>query len=56
MTISFSLQPCLVVSACLGETEKVCKVSSEENLQPFKEKIEDFLAQGESILTSLNNY
>uniref|UniRef100_A0A3B5M0H8 FH2 domain-containing protein n=1 Tax=Xiphophorus couchianus TaxID=32473 RepID=A0A3B5M0H8_9TELE len=36
---------------CLGETEKVCKVSSEENLQPFKEKMEDFLAQKTELET-----
>lgn len=39
----------LVVSACSAETEKVCKLSSEENLQPFKEKMDEFLSQGELI-------
>uniref|UniRef100_A0A3B3U4X5 FH2 domain-containing protein n=1 Tax=Poecilia latipinna TaxID=48699 RepID=A0A3B3U4X5_9TELE len=38
------------INACLGETEKVCKVSSEENLQPFKEKMEDFLTQAKTEL------
>uniref|UniRef100_A0A8C5GS84 FH2 domain-containing protein n=1 Tax=Gouania willdenowi TaxID=441366 RepID=A0A8C5GS84_GOUWI len=30
---------------CTSEVEKVCKVSDEDNLQPFKDKMEDFLAQ-----------
>ncbi|XP_054885627.1 formin-2 isoform X2 [Poeciliopsis prolifica] len=38
------------LNACLGETEKVCKVSSEENLQPFKKKMEDFLTQAKTEL------
>uniref|UniRef100_A0A3P8S6X8 FH2 domain-containing protein n=1 Tax=Amphiprion percula TaxID=161767 RepID=A0A3P8S6X8_AMPPE len=28
---------------CSAETEKVCKLSSEENLQPFKDKMDEFL-------------
>lgn len=32
--------------ACTAEVEKVCKVSEEENLQPFKEKMDNFLTQG----------
>ncbi|XP_034564480.1 LOW QUALITY PROTEIN: formin-2 [Notolabrus celidotus] len=39
--------------ACTSEVEKVCKVSEEENLQPFKEKMEDFLTQAKSELESL---
>lgn len=31
---------------CLAETEKVYKLSSEENLQPFKDKMTTFLSQG----------
>jgi hypothetical protein len=37
--------------ACSAETEKVCQVSSEEHLQPFKEKMEGFLSQGEFMNT-----
>ncbi|XP_023818881.1 formin-2 isoform X2 [Oryzias latipes] len=33
------------LNACLAETEKVCKLSSEENLHPFKEKMDEFLNQ-----------
>ncbi|MED6231806.1 Formin-2, partial [Ataeniobius toweri] len=33
------------LNACLAETEKVCKLSSEENLQPFKDKMAAFLTQ-----------
>uniref|UniRef100_A0A3Q0SKV7 FH2 domain-containing protein n=1 Tax=Amphilophus citrinellus TaxID=61819 RepID=A0A3Q0SKV7_AMPCI len=32
--------------ACISEVAKVCKVSDEENLEPFKEKMDDFLTQG----------
>ncbi|RVE59855.1 hypothetical protein OJAV_G00193080 [Oryzias javanicus] len=39
--------------ACSAEVEKVCKVSDEDNLQPFKEKMEDFLAQAQSDLQTL---
>lgn len=40
----------LVVSACSAETEKVFKLSSEENLQPFKDNMDMFLSQGETVL------
>uniref|UniRef100_A0A671YWR9 Formin 2a n=1 Tax=Sparus aurata TaxID=8175 RepID=A0A671YWR9_SPAAU len=33
------------LNACSAETEKVCKMSSEENLQPFKNKMDAFLSQ-----------
>lgn len=33
------------LNACSAETEKVCKLSSEENLQPFKDKMDGFLYQ-----------
>ncbi|KAK6328053.1 hypothetical protein J4Q44_G00000310, partial [Coregonus suidteri] len=36
--------------ACNTEVEKVCKVSSEDHLQPFKDKMEDFLSQAKSDL------
>ncbi|CAJ1080469.1 LOW QUALITY PROTEIN: formin-2 [Xyrichtys novacula] len=39
--------------ACNSEVEKVCKVSDEEYLQPFKEKMEDFLTQAKSELETL---
>ncbi|XP_059180708.1 formin-2 [Centropristis striata] len=39
--------------ACTSEVEKVCKVSDEDNLQPFKDKMEDFLAQAKSELETL---
>uniref|UniRef100_A0A7N6B0Z3 FH2 domain-containing protein n=1 Tax=Anabas testudineus TaxID=64144 RepID=A0A7N6B0Z3_ANATE len=31
--------------ACTTEVEKVCKAAEEDNLQPFKDKMEDFLTQ-----------
>uniref|UniRef100_A0A3Q1HZ98 FH2 domain-containing protein n=1 Tax=Anabas testudineus TaxID=64144 RepID=A0A3Q1HZ98_ANATE len=42
------------LNACSAETEKVCKLSSEENLQPFKEKMDDFLSQGELVFLDLS--
>ncbi|KAI4801217.1 hypothetical protein KUCAC02_000141 [Chaenocephalus aceratus] len=36
-----------------SEVEKVCKVSDEDNLQPFKDKMEEFLAQAKSELETL---
>ncbi|XP_034716576.1 formin-2 isoform X2 [Etheostoma cragini] len=39
--------------ACTSEVEKVCKVSDEEDLQPFKDKMEDFLAQAKGELETL---
>lgn len=47
---SSSSRSSLVVSACSAETEKVCKLSSEENLQPFQDKMAEFLTQGETVL------
>ncbi|XP_039995260.1 formin-2 isoform X2 [Xiphias gladius] len=38
------------LNACSAETEKVCKLSSEENLQPFKEKMDEFLSQAKTEL------
>uniref|UniRef100_A0A674AKU1 Formin 2a n=1 Tax=Salmo trutta TaxID=8032 RepID=A0A674AKU1_SALTR len=38
------------LKACSAETEKVCQVSSEEHLQPFKEKMEEFLSQAKTDL------
>lgn len=38
-----------VVSACSAETEKVCKLAAEENLQPFKDMMDTFLSQGETV-------
>nr|XP_023825700.1 formin-2 [Salvelinus alpinus] len=38
------------LKACSAETEKVCQVSSEEHLQPFKEKMEGFLSQAKTDL------
>uniref|UniRef100_A0A671M7E1 FH2 domain-containing protein n=1 Tax=Sinocyclocheilus anshuiensis TaxID=1608454 RepID=A0A671M7E1_9TELE len=37
------------LNACSAETEKVCNVSSEEHLQPFKDKMEEFLTRGKNI-------
>ncbi|XP_057199134.1 formin-2 isoform X2 [Triplophysa rosa] len=34
------------LNACSAETKKVCNVSSEQHLQPFKDKMEEFLTQG----------
>ncbi|MBN3320315.1 FMN2 protein, partial [Atractosteus spatula] len=33
------------LNACTTETEKVCRDSSEDHLQPFKNKMEEFLSQ-----------
>ena len=44
----------LVVPACTSEVEKVCKVSSEEHLQPFKGKMDEFLSQGEQRRTRVH--
>ncbi|XP_058507164.1 formin-2 [Solea solea] len=38
------------LNACSAETEKVCKLSSEENLQPFKDNMDTFLCQAKTIL------
>lgn len=38
------------LNACSAETEKVCKLSSEVNLQPFKDKMEGFLSQAKTEL------
>lgn len=38
---------------CTTEVEKVCKVSEEENLQPFKDKMEKFLARGNWKTTNI---
>ncbi|KAE8280775.1 Formin-2 [Larimichthys crocea] len=38
------------LNACSVETEKVCKLSSEENLQPFKDKMDEFLSQAKTDL------
>ncbi|XP_035262046.1 formin-2 isoform X1 [Anguilla anguilla] len=38
------------LNACTTETEKVCRVSSEDHLQPFKDKMEEFLSQAKTEL------
>ncbi|XP_041866873.1 formin-2 [Melanotaenia boesemani] len=38
------------LNACSAETEKVCKLSSEESLQPFKDKMDEFLSQAKTEL------
>ncbi|XP_013856770.1 formin-2 isoform X2 [Austrofundulus limnaeus] len=38
------------LNVCLSETEKVYKLSSEENLQPFKDKMTAFLSEAKSEL------
>ncbi|XP_027145508.1 formin-2 isoform X2 [Larimichthys crocea] len=40
--------------ACTSEVEKVCKVSDEDNLQPFKGKMDDFLTQAKTELETLD--
>ncbi|MGH0131827.1 UNVERIFIED_CONTAM: hypothetical protein FKN15_048181 [Acipenser sinensis] len=40
--------------ACTIETEKVCCLSSEDHLQPFKDKMEEFLSQGARTRVSAN--
>ncbi|XP_068439001.1 formin-2 isoform X2 [Clinocottus analis] len=42
------------LKACTSEVEKVCKVSDEDNLQPFKDKMDDFLTQAKSELETLD--
>lgn len=34
---------------CEKDVQKVCANSSEENLQPFKDKMEGFISAGESV-------
>lgn len=43
----------IILSACTSEVEKVCKVSDEENLQPFKDEMDKFLAQGNQTALAL---
>ncbi|KAJ8013648.1 hypothetical protein DPEC_G00031990 [Dallia pectoralis] len=38
------------IRACNTEVEKVCKVSSEDHLQPFKDRMEEFLSQAKCDL------
>nr|XP_057917740.1 formin-2 [Doryrhamphus excisus] len=42
--------------ACTSEVERVCKASSEDNLQPFKVKMEDFLSQAKHELETLESH
>uniref|UniRef100_A0A4W4FAW4 FH2 domain-containing protein n=1 Tax=Electrophorus electricus TaxID=8005 RepID=A0A4W4FAW4_ELEEL len=35
--------------ACTAEVEKVCSVSSEEHLEPFNTKMEEFVSRGEPV-------
>ncbi|KAJ0060354.1 hypothetical protein NL108_010141, partial [Boleophthalmus pectinirostris] len=41
--------------ACTTEVEKVCSVSEEEHLQPFKDKMEEFLSQAKNELETLDS-
>lgn len=43
----------LYFTACSAETEKVCNVSSEEHLQPFKDKMEEFLTGGKKYIANI---
>ncbi|XP_056332680.1 formin-2 isoform X2 [Danio aesculapii] len=38
------------LNACSAEREKVCNISSDEHLQPFKDKMEDFLTKAKTEL------
>nr|XP_020453801.1 formin-2-like isoform X1 [Monopterus albus] len=38
------------LNACSAEMGRVCKLSCEENLQPFKDKMEEFLSQAKTEL------
>ncbi|XP_054610797.1 formin-2-like [Dunckerocampus dactyliophorus] len=42
--------------ACTSEVERVCKASAEDNLQPFKVKMEDFLSQAKHELETLESH
>ncbi|KAK6489940.1 formin-2-like isoform X1 [Huso huso] len=43
------------LNACAIETEKVCCLSSEDHLQPFKDKMEEFLSQAKIDLETQEN-
>lgn len=49
----FTFSSCL--PACEKDVQKVCANSSEENLQPFKDKMEGFISAGESICPALGD-
>lgn len=38
------------LNVCSAETDKVCKLSTKENLQPFKDKMDEFLNQAKTEL------
>nr|XP_001333061.4 formin-2-like isoform X1 [Danio rerio] len=38
------------LNACSAEREKVCNISSDEHLQPFKDKMDDFLTKAKTEL------
>ncbi|KAF3691470.1 Formin-2 [Channa argus] len=40
---------------CTSEVEKVCQVADDDNLQPFKDKMEDFLTQAKNELETLED-
>eukprot|EP00066_Takifugu_rubripes_P027088 XP_011616354.1 PREDICTED: formin-2-like [Takifugu rubripes] len=42
------------IKACTSQVEKVCSSSDEENLQPFKGKMDTFLTQGKTDLENLD--
>uniref|UniRef100_A0A3B5KN78 Formin 1 n=1 Tax=Takifugu rubripes TaxID=31033 RepID=A0A3B5KN78_TAKRU len=43
------------LTACEKDVQKVCANSSEENLQPFKDKMESFISTGESATVSFQD-
>lgn len=53
-TSPFLFSLCLPV--CEKDMQKVCANSSEENLQPFKDKMEGFISDGESITAFLREH
>ncbi|XP_061764608.1 formin-2-like [Nerophis ophidion] len=44
------------LKACTSEVDRVCKASSDDNLQPFKVKMEDFLSQAKLELETLETH
>nr|XP_061807641.1 formin-2-like [Nerophis lumbriciformis] len=42
--------------SCTSEVEKVCKASDEDNLQPFKDKMDDFISEAKHELEALETH
>uniref|UniRef100_A0A3Q2Y8H8 FH2 domain-containing protein n=1 Tax=Hippocampus comes TaxID=109280 RepID=A0A3Q2Y8H8_HIPCM len=42
--------------SCTSEVERVCKASIEDNLQPFKDKMDDFILEAKHELEALETH